>query len=94
MTKQVSSTLAQRIASAFLAVAFAGSAAHAHPGHGLFEHGGTHLVASPFHSLTLALLPAGLVLAARLARAPRVRAGLQFTAGASLVLAAIVWLGR
>jgi hypothetical protein len=70
------------------------TSAHAHPGHDLFEHGTTHVVASPFHLLVLVSLGIALAAATRFARNTRARIILRLGATACVALAAALALLR
>ena len=65
--------------------------AQAHPGHSLGDHGALHAVTSPYHLAILAASGAALWFAGRLVQRALPRRALQFTGGAALVTAAVLW---
>ena len=69
-------------------------ASNAHPGHSPFEHGATHLLASPFHLLTFAVLALAFGVAAGLARSPHLRRGLHIGTALSIVVGAAWFFSR
>ena len=65
---------------------------YAHPGHSLTEHGFSHLLASPYHVLTLAIVGVTLVAIAKMVK-HRITAGFLSVAGlAAITAAAASWL--
>ena len=76
----------------FTFTAFITNQGHAHPGHGLFEHGLTHVLTSPVHLLVLAGFGAGLLLAASLFRDARARLAMRWTGAVAVLLAGLLWL--
>jgi hypothetical protein len=62
------------------------SAAQAHPGHDLFEHGADHVATRPYHLFGLAIVAIVLTVAAKCVWSTRVRALLRRGATACVVL--------
>ena len=63
----------------------------AHPGHDLFERGAAHALTSPFHLLVLALIGAGLFLAAKFIRSPKIQILARVTGVATVLLSILAW---
>ena len=66
--------------------------AFAHPGHSLTDASATHLLASPFHLTTLAVIGGGIFLGARFVRGSAARKVMQLT-GVVLLLTIVTLLG-
>lgn len=77
-----------------LTLALGTTLASAHPGHDLRSEPVAHLLTSPYHVLTLALLGSGLFLGAAFIRNLVPRRALQLAGTAALVAAAITALGQ
>jgi hypothetical protein len=77
-----------------LALALGTTLASAHPGHDLRSESVVHLLTSPYHVLTLALLGSGLFLGAAFIRNLVPRRALQFAGSAALAVAVITALGQ
>jgi hypothetical protein len=67
------------------------TSASAHPGHGLGEHGATHIVTSPYHLAVLALVGAALWLVGRFVQRQLPRRLLQGAGFAAILAAALIW---
>ena len=78
---------------ATLTLALGTTLASAHPGHDLRSESVAHLLTSPYHVLTLALLGSGLFLGATFIRNLVPRRALQFAGTWVLVAAVITALG-
>jgi len=74
---------------AILTVAFSSLLAQAHPGHNLTDATPAHLLASPDHLLTLALLGAGLLFSAALVKRVVARRAMQIGGAAALMVSAV-----
>ena len=70
-------------------ILFAACAAplYAHPGHSLTEHGFGHLLASPYHVLTMTVVGVTLVVIAKMVK-HRIAAGFLSVAGVAAIAAA------
>lgn len=64
--------------------------AHAHPGHGLVDHGALHAITSPYHLGVLALCGAGLWFGARFVQGRGPRRILQYAGLAGLLVAGVL----
>jgi hypothetical protein len=65
---------------------------YAHPGHSLTEHGFGHLLASPYHVLTLTVIGVALVAIAKMVE-HRIASGFLTVAGvAAIAAAAVNWV--
>jgi hypothetical protein len=65
--------------------------ARAHPGHDLLDHGGLHLLTSPYHLLAAGLLGAASLACASLVRRDRWRRALRAGGWAMLGLTVVLW---
>lgn len=68
--------------------------AHAHPGHGLGEHGAAHVMTSPYHLAVLAGTGVALWFAARLVQSQIPRRILQALGVVAVLTAVAIWGSR
>jgi hypothetical protein len=90
MNQQLHGSTTRMLVAALAAMA---ATAQAHPGHSLFEHGGTHAITSPFHLLILAATGVTVIGAAQLIRSPRWRNATRAIGAACLAAAMAMLLG-